>query len=122
LSITDIVPPCQMQGEKVFRVSYSTKNAPVYNVIQPNFKKVQLNLQKIYICKETIILDFGVELIFIIECIFSSSPKVKEPIREAIIQMHTHTETRKNTQLMSLAQAGQLMYHVETTNHNLSFL
>jgi hypothetical protein len=43
------------------------ENAPVYNVIQLNLKKVQVNLQKEYL-QVTIILDSGVELIFRIEC------------------------------------------------------
>lgn len=37
---------------------------------------------------------------------------VEETIQEAIIQMHTRKETMKNTQLMSLAQASQQMYHI----------
>jgi hypothetical protein len=66
------VPPRfnnQTQQFKInkWRVSASTENSPVSNVIHLNLKKVQVNLQKDYL-QVTLILYSGVELIFRIEC------------------------------------------------------
>jgi len=52
-------------------VSISIENAPVHNVIQLNFKKIQVNLQKDYL-QVIVILDYEFELIFRIECVFDA--------------------------------------------------
>jgi hypothetical protein len=58
-----------------WRVSTSSDNAPIYNVIQLNLKKVQQNLQKDYL-QVTIILDSRIELIFRIECVMDALIRV----------------------------------------------